>query len=102
MNKSELYNKMKEIIGYSELTHDVLDEYIYSGGWWERKMLPWEHCSMRFQEVYGPMNRASLLNGIYRCDYYKKSFYFGIGLKEPSVSDDMLKNGKWFVYSYSD
>lgn len=101
MNKNELYNRMKEIIGCDELTHEVLDNYICSG-WWTREMLPWEHCGMQFQKVYFPMYRDCLKTDIHLCNYNNKSYYFGLGLEEPEVTDDMLKNGTWLVYTWSD
>jgi len=93
--------KMKKIIGCTELTHETLDEYIKSG-WWTRKMLPWEHCGMHFEKVWGAMGRERIKHGIYKCIYFGKPYYFGLGLEEPSVSDDMLENGTWLVYTWSD
>lgn len=101
MNQNELYNRMKEIIGCDELTHEVLGNYLCSG-WWTREMLPWEHCGMRFQKVYFPMYRDCLKTDIHLCNYKGKSYYFGLGLEEPEVTDDMLKNGTWLVYTWSD
>ena len=94
-------SKMKKIIGCEELTHEILNEYIHSG-WWNREMLPWEHCGMAFQKMCVPMHRSFLGTDIYYCNYNDKPYYFGLGLKEPEVTDDMLENGKWFVYTWSD
>lgn len=91
---------MKEIIGCEELTHDVLKNYLNTF-WWKRKMLPWEDCGKSFQKVYSPMKRKLLNNGIYLCNYYDKLYYFGLGLDEPFVTNDMIKNGVWFVYTWS-
>lgn len=102
MNANELYEKMKEIIGCAELTHDILDAYIHSGGWWKREMLPWEHCAMSFQRIYGSMSKNCLPYDIYLCRYHGKPFFFGLGLNEPEVTDDMLENGTWLVYTWSD
>ena len=93
--------KMKKIIGCDELTHADVQNYI-SSGWWNREMLPWEHCGMRFHKVYGSMGRGSLKSGIHYCNYNDKPYYFGIGLDEPEVTDDMLENGYWAVYTWSD
>lgn len=101
LDPKELYDEMKRIIGCEELTHEILDNYICSG-WWTREMLPWEHCGMQFQKVYFPMYRDCLKTDIHLCNYQDKSYYFGLGLKEPEVTDDMLKNGTWLVYTWSD
>lgn len=93
--------KMQKIIGCSELTHEVLRDYI-STGWWNREMLPWEHCGMTFQKVCFPMYRECLKTGIHLCNYQDKTYYFGLGLEEPEVTDDMLENGHWCVYTWSD
>lgn len=93
--------EMKKIIGCAELTPEILDDYI-SSGWWTREMLPWEHCGMDFQKVYGSMSRICLTSGIHKCRYQGKSYYFGLGLDEPTVTDDMLENATWLVYTWSD
>lgn len=94
-------HKMKKIIGCKELTHEAVQEYI-SSGWWGREMLPWEHCGMEFSKVCVPMHRSFLTSDIHHCIYHGKSYYFGIGLDEPTVTDDMLENAEWFVYTWSD
>ena len=93
--------KMQKIIGCDKLTHEILDKYI-SSGWWNREMLPWEHCGMAFQKVYCPMRRESLKHDIHFCRYNDKPYYFGLGLEEPEVTDDMLENGYWAVYTWAD
>ena len=100
-DKNFTFWKMKELIGCSRLTHEVLHDYLHTE-WWFRKMLPWEYCSKTFQKVCFPMNRECLNNDIYLCSYQDKPYYFGLGLKEPEVTDDMLENGAWFVYTWSD
>ena len=92
---------MKHIIGCSKLTHDIINQYL-SSNQWNRKMLPWEHCAMSFQKMCFPMNRDSLQYGIHFCRYNDKPYYFGIGLDEPEVTDDMLENATWLVYTWSD
>lgn len=94
-------HKMEKIIGCPKLTHEALHEYI-SSGWWNRKMLPWEHCGMRFQKIAVPMRRDFLTEGIHYCWYNAKPYYFGLGLSEPEVTDDMLEKGTWLVYTWSD
>lgn len=93
--------KMEKIIGCKNLTHEILEDYL-SSGWWNREMLPWEHCGMSFQKLCVPMSRSFLAGDIYNCVYNDKSYYFGLGLEEPEVTDDMLKNGTWLVYTWSD
>ena len=95
------YQKMQKIIGCEELTHEVLDNYL-STGWWTREMLPWEHSGMKFQKLCVPMRKEFLKNDIHYCYYNDTPYYFGLGLKEPEVTDDMLKNGTWCVYTWSD
>lgn len=93
--------KMKKIIGCSELTHELLRNYL-SSGWWTREMLPWEHCGMKFQKICFPMYKECLKTGIFLCNYKDKSYYFGLGLNEPEVTEDLLENGTWLVYTWSD
>ena len=101
MDQTQLYMRMKEIIGCQEVTNEVLQEYL-STGWWTREMLPWEHCAMKFQRIYGTMRRKCLGHDIYLCRYQDKPYYFGIGIEEPIVTDDMLENGTWLVYTWAD
>ena len=102
MNTNELYNEMKKIIGCEELSHEIVGEYLSRGFWNTRKLLPWEHCGMKFQKICFQMYRECLKSGIHLCNYQDKSYYFGLGLKEPEVTNDMLKNGTWLVYTWSD
>ena len=101
MDKKELYNEMKSRIGCDELTHEILAEYLCTG-WRDRKLFSWEHCGMHFEKMYSPMCRQSLNFGVRMCLYDGKTYYFGLGLEEPVVTDDMLKNGKWLVYTWAD
>jgi len=96
------YTKMKKIIGCSKLTHEIVSEYLSSGFWNTRNLLPWEHCGKAFQKIWVPMKREFLSNGIHFCRYRDKPYYFGIELDEPEVTDDMLENGTWLVYTWSD
>ena len=93
--------KMEKIIGCDKLTHEILNDYI-SSGWWNREMLPWEHCGMTFQKMCVPMRASFLESDIHYCWYKDKPYYFGLGLEEPEVTDDMLQNGTWCVYTWSD
>ena len=99
--KMSLRIEMKKIIGCTELTHEILDEYL-SRGWWEREMLPWEHCAMRFQTICGPMRKEYVTQEIHSCHYRGNVYYFGLGLDEPEITDDMIKHGVWLVYTWSD
>ena len=94
-------SKIKRNNSCDKLTHETLHNYICSG-WWNREMLPWEHCGMQFQKLCVPMQKEFLETGIYLCNYNDEPYYFGIGLAEPEVTDDMLKNGHWRVYTWSD
>lgn len=100
LERKSLLEAMKAIIGCSELTHDIIDEY-RKKSWRERKLLPWEHCGMHFEKMYSPFSRERMC-GIYTCDYRGKTYYFGIGLDEPVITDDMEKNGRWLVYTWAD
>ena len=102
MDISKLHDEMKKIIGCEEVTHEIVGEYLRRGFWNTRKLLSWEHCGKNFQKIYFTMCREYLNSGIYLCNYQDKSYYFGIGLKEPEVTDDMLKNGIWLVYTWSE
>lgn len=98
----QLYkNKMKSIIGCKELTHKVIDDYLRIGGWRDRKLLPWEHCAMHFEKMYHKLDRERMC-GIYSCLYEGKTYYYGIGLEEPVITDDMEQHGKWLVYTWAD
>ena len=96
-----LFIEMKKIIGCTKLTHEILNEYL-SRGWWEREMLPWEHCGKRFQEICVPMRKEYVTQEIHSCHYQDKVYYFGLGLDEPTITDDMIEQGVWFVYTWSD
>lgn len=94
--------KMKKIIGCSKLNHEIVHKYLHSGLLNTRKMLPWEHCGKTFQKMCFQMKKELLNSGIYLCRYDSKPYYFGIGLDEPEVTNDMLENGTWLVYTWSD
>ena len=100
-DKNHPLYRMEKIIGCKNLTHEILHDYI-STGWWEREMLPWEHCGKTFSKVYCKMSRECLKYDIHFCRYNDKPYYFGLGLEEPEVTDDMLENGYWAVYTWSD
>lgn len=82
-------------------THAIVFWYIQAG-WWQREMLSWEHVAMGFHKLNVPMKRILLESGIHYCLYNDSHYYFGIGLEEPIVTEDMLNNGVWFVYTWSD
>jgi hypothetical protein len=101
-NEKHPYQKMQKIIGCEKLTHEIVGEYLSRGFWNTRELLPWEHCGKKFQKLCVPMKRSFLNDGIHLCNYNDKSYYFGIGLDEPEVTEDMLQNGYWCVYTWSD
>lgn len=101
LEKNELVRKMKEIIGCTELTHEAVEEYLRPSAQ-TKAMLPWEHCAMGFYKISCGMSRGGLEHGIHRCVYQGKAYYFGIGLDESVLSDEMLNYGVWSVYTWMD
>ena len=97
-NKDLLYAEMQEIIGCTELTHEIVLDYI-TPLWHYRKLLPWEHCGKSFQKPYGGTYSGG---EIYLCSYEGKDYIFGIGLDEPEITEDMRKNGSWLCYTWAD
>ena len=93
--------KMEKIIGCNKLTHEILHDYLCSDNQ-NRERFPWERCGMAFRRVARPLERNSIKNGIHYCWYQDRPIYFGMGLAEPDVTDDMLENGEWCVYTLAE
>ena len=67
---------------------------------------PWEwRTAKSFQKITDPgwiPEDPCGPGGIYECDYKGKSYYYGINKDETTVTNDMRKNGTWFVYTWAD
>ena len=65
---------------------------------------PWAWpTAMHFEKSWGGAPRSNRdVCGVYLCSYGGKEYLFGIGKKEVPITEDMRKNGKWFVYTFAD
>jgi len=71
--------------------------------WWEREMLPWEHCGKEFHQIsYHLIERNLQMKSILFCSYNNEPFYFNIGTEEPQITDKMKIEGYWAVYTWAD
>lgn len=72
---------------------------------WTRRMFPWEHCAKTFQRMKSGPRRESISQyreSIYKCFYQDQVYLFGVGLPIPVLTDDLLENGEWYAYTWSD
>ena len=86
---------------YQEL-HEVINKYYAEGG---TPMFWWAHCAKSFHPITGFEGiRHNVEHNlvIYRCFYRGHVYLFGIKLPEPVITDDMLENGDWQVYTWDD
>ena len=89
---------IREIIEYRDVTLDDIRH--------RRKPIIWEwESSMAFQAI-NLIDRVPTRNGkvygIYLCKYKGEEYYFGIGKEEPTITEDMIKNGEWSEYTWTD
>lgn len=76
---------------------------ILQKGWWEREMLPWEHCGMKFYHIpYDLIEYNIQMKNILFCNFNDEPYYFNIGTDEPQITDEMKKDGYWAVYTWAD
>jgi hypothetical protein len=84
------------------MTAKEINNYI-SKFWYERELLPWEHCAMKFYEIKEPyISRNIALKSIMRCFYKDEVFFFNIGIEEPAITKEMIINGDWQIYTWAD
>lgn len=86
------------IIDYRSTTLDQILE--------DEDCTPWAWPTAEsFQPILTP-DRIPQTNedvyGIYSCIYNCSTYYFGIGKEEVQISQDMIANGKWYVYTFCD
>lgn len=82
----------------NESVHKILQN-----DWWKRDLLPWEHAGKKFYDIsveyiIKNIERKTEL----RCFYNDQVYYFNIGTEEPEITEEMINNGKWQVYTWSD
>lgn len=84
------------------MNNKAVDE-ILKVPWFERKMLSWEHCGKKFYDItYDYILLNIEMKSVMRCYYKSQVFYFNIGNSEPKITESMIRNGKWQVYTWSD
>ena len=84
------------------MTSKEVNDYIRTS-WFERELLPWEHCAMRFYGIKEPYISRNIANGsILRCFYKEDVFFFNIGIDEPVITQEMILYGNWQVYTWAD
>lgn len=84
------------------MTAKEIQSYI-DAPWYKRTLLPWEHCAMRFYEIEEPYISRDIAHGsILRCYYKEDVFFFNIGIDEPIITQEMILDGDWEVYTWSD
>ena len=84
------------------MDNKTVDE-ILKTSWWERKMLSWEHCAMKFADITNDyVLRNIQMKSVLCCFYNEEVYYFNIGTPEPEITETMIANGKWQVYTWSD
>jgi len=71
-------------------------------------ILDWEHSCKSFQMI---SNNVAAINMtadnkedpiILKCEYNGEVYYIGAGLEDEEITVQMLKNGKWYVYTWED
>ena len=76
-----------------------------------RQMLPWEHCAKAFYSInidraLEILKKIESENAVLKCETNNGPYYFGIGLDDCILSEELLgylcANGKWYVYTYAD
>ena len=87
---------VKELIEYREKPLDkVLED-------WDDNPWSWP-STLSFQRCYrDPPKSNKNVWGIMNCSYNGNEYFFGIGKEEAKITEDMRKNGKWYIYTYSD
>ena len=84
--------------------HETIHDY-YRIKSWGRPMFKWEHCGKGFHAISGfdgIRHNVKHRLVIYRCYHRGHVYYFSIDLPEPVITDDMIKNGEWEVYTWED
>lgn len=82
----------------NESVHKILQN-----DWWKRDLLPWEHAGKKFYDISVEYTIKNIqLKNVMRCFYDDKVYYFNIGTEEPEITEEMINNGKWQVYTWSD
>lgn len=62
---------------------------------------------MTFFEIKASLTREKFnkhkgCKSILKCYYDDTVYFFGINIPEPVVTDEMLRDGKWFIYNWTD
>ena len=83
------------VLRYHKFIHELLER-----PWEERARMPWEHCLKSFSkiELYQVEVNFRLMNPL-KLIFNGKAYYFNIGLVEPELTEKMIMNGEWGVYS---
>ena len=93
-------------IRYERMVHNLSNEeinQIIMTTNWERKLFPWELYDKKFYNVTSDYALRDISSGcVVFCRYNDKPYYFNIGTEEPEITEDMINNAYWAVYSWSD
>lgn len=71
-----------------------------------REPLWWETLGKKFFYITDHLNKFELIrqylkqHEILKCYYNYEVFFFNIGIKEPEVTDHMIEEGDWFLYTW--
>ncbi len=89
--------RVKKIIDYRDMTvEDVLHDESVAPWFWP--------TAKHFEEMLyrEPPDSNGVGACIISCYYKGNSYLFGIGKEEVEITEDMRKNGKWHIYTFSD
>lgn len=72
-----------------------------------REPLWWENLEKRYFYITDYINKSELIHKYFeqhevlKCYYNYNVFFFNIGIDEPEITERMIKEGEWFVYTWS-
>ncbi len=71
-----------------------------------REPLWWENLGKKFYYINDYMHKSELIHKYFeqhkvlKCYYDYDVFFFNIGIEEPEITEHMIEEGDWFVYSW--
>jgi len=89
-------SRTRKMIDYRLKTaEDVVKNYIDTPWAWQTAM---DFSKLRKE----PPKSNDEIYAITLCIYKNNSYLFGVGKEEVKITENMRKNGRWYVYTYSD